>query len=171
MVEHARKERLRHAAAGDLKAGVIKAQATKDAKTPQPGLAVEFGGNWLGFRDRANRHRETSEAFLTSRIERSDVRRPIRFSWRFRRNRFDLDSYMLATTVVNPFWPVTTAAPGGEDRAFGQRPRRRSSNGGWTTYPMAAFVTKKRQACDQSVKRGYWVAKEHTGRTNPATPR
>ena len=47
------KELLQHAAAGDLrKPEVIRAQARRMLQDPRiRALAVEFGGNWLGFRD------------------------------------------------------------------------------------------------------------------------
>ena len=71
-------ELLRHAAAGDLhEPEVIKAQARRMLQDPRSrALAVEFGGNWLGFRDFEQIGTVDRERFpvIQRRIERRDVR-------------------------------------------------------------------------------------------------
>ena len=71
-------ELLRHAAAGDLhQPEVIKAQARRMLQDPRiRALAVEFGGNWLDFRDFEQIGTVDRERFpvIQRRIERGDVR-------------------------------------------------------------------------------------------------
>jgi hypothetical protein len=169
-------ELLRHAAAGDLhEPEVIKAQARRMLQDPRiRALAVEFGGNWLDFRDFGQIGTVDRERFPSFNDELRDAmfEEPIRFLLNvFQYNRSILDFLYARDTFVNPVLA----------RHYGMRVRGDES--AWVRFqdadpydrggllPMAAFLTKNAPGLRTSpVKRGYWVAKNVLGEQIPPPP-
>lgn len=170
-------ELLRHAAAGDLhQPEVIKAQARRmlqDARIRA--LAVEFGGNWLDFRDfekigTVDRARFPS---FSDGLREAMFEEPIRFLLDvFRHNRSILDLLYARDTFVNPTLARHYGMPpGGNDESVWVRvpDADRYDRGG--LLPMAAFLTKNAPGLRTSpVKRGHWVAKNILGDQIPPPP-
>ena len=169
-------ELLQHAAAGDLhEPEVIKAQARRMLQDPRiRALAVEFGGNWLDFRDFEQIGTVDRERFpsFSDELREAMFEEPVRFLLDvFQHNRSILDFLYARDTFVNP-----TLA-----RHYGMRVRGdesawvrvhiadRYDRGG--LLPMAAFLTKTAPGLRTSpVKRGYWVAKNLLGEQIPPPP-
>lgn len=171
------KELLQHAAAGDLrKPEVIKAQARRMLQDPRVrALAVEFGGNWLDFRDFEQIGTVDRERFpsFSDELRAAMFEEPIHFLLDvFRNNRSILDFLYARDTFVNPVLARHYGMPPGSgDKnawiriADADRYRR----GG--LLPMAAFLTKNAPGLRTSpVKRGYWVAKNVLGEQIPPPP-
>ncbi|MBK9168398.1 MAG: DUF1592 domain-containing protein [Bryobacterales bacterium] len=167
-------ELLQRAAAGDLhKPEVIKAQARRMLQDPRVrALAVEFGGNWLDFRDFEQIGTVDRERFPSFNDELRDAmfEEPVRFFLDVvRRNRPILDFLYARDTFVNP---VLARHYGMPDHASGWvhvPDADRYGRGG--LLPMAAFLTKNAPGLRTSpVKRGYWVAKNILGEQIPAPP-
>ncbi len=170
-------ELLRHAAAGDLRQPeVIKAQARRMLHDPRiRALAVEFGGNWLNFRDfeqigTVDRARYAS---FTDGLKQAMFEEPIRFLLDvFQHNRSILDFLYARHTFVNPMLARHYGMPptGGDDNVWTRIPHAdRYGRGG--LLPMAAFLTKNAPGLRTSpVKRGYWVAKNILGEQIPPPP-
>jgi hypothetical protein len=170
-------ELLRHAAAGGLrKPEVIKAQARRMLQDPRiRALAVEFGGNWLDFRDFEHIGTVDRERFPSFNDELRDAmfEEPVRFLLDvIRRNRPILDFLYARDTFVNPVLA----------RHYGMAPVEGESNewvhvkdadryGRGGLLAMAAFLTKNAPGLRTSpVKRGYWVAKNVLGEQIPPPP-
>jgi hypothetical protein len=170
-------ELLRHAAAGDLrKPEVVKAQVRRmldDARIRA--LAVEFGGNWLNFRDFeqiATVDREHFPSFSDG-LREAMFEEPIRFLIDvFRHNRSILDCLYARDTFVNPVLARHYGMPpfGSDESVWVRVPDAdRYGRGGLLT--MAAFLTKNAPGLRTSpVKRGYWVAKNILGEQIPPPP-
>ena len=170
-------ELLRHAAAGDLhKPEVIKAQARRMLQDPRiRALAVEFGGNWLDFRDFEQIGTVDRERFpsFSDELREAMFEEPIRFLLDvFRRNRSILDFLYARDTFVNPVLARHYGMPpAGDDESVWVRvpDADRYDRGG--LLPMAAFLTKNAPGLRTSpVKRGYWVAKNILGDQIPPPP-
>ncbi len=171
------KELLQHAAAGDLhQPAVIKAQARRMLQDSRSrALAVEFGGNWLGFRDfeqigTVDRARFPS---FNDELRGAMFEEPIRFLLDvFRRNRSILDFLYARDTFVNPTLALHYGMPavGSEANVWTRVPDAgRYDRGG--LLPMAAFLTKNAPGLRTSpVKRGYWVARNLLGDQIPPPP-
>ncbi len=171
------KELLQHAAAGDLhQPAVIRAQARRMLQDSRiRALAVEFGGNWLGFRDfeqigTVDRARFPS---FNDELREAMFEEPIRFLLDvFRRNRSILDFLYARDTFVNPTLARHYGMPavGSEANVWIRVPDAgRYDRGG--LLPMAAFLTKNAPGLRTSpVKRGYWVAKNILGDQIPPPP-
>jgi hypothetical protein len=170
-------ELLRHAAAGDLhKPEVIKAQARRmlqDARTRA--LAVEFGGNWLDFRDFQQIGTVDRERFpaFSDGLRDAMFEEPVRFLLDvFRHNRSILDFLYAPDTFVNPTLARHYGMPPGasEESVWVRVPDAgRFHRGGLLS--MAAFLTKNAPGLRTSpVKRGYWVAKNILGDQIPPPP-
>ncbi len=171
------KELLQHAAAGDLhQPAVIRAQARRMLQDSRiRALAVEFGGNWLGFRDfeqigTVDRARFPS---FNDELREAMFEEPIRFLLDvFRRNRSILDFLYARDTFVNPTLARHYGMPAVESEAsvWTRVPDAgRYDRGG--LLPMAAFLTKNAPGLRTSpVKRGYWVAKNLLGDQIPPPP-
>ena len=169
-------ELLRHAAEGDLhEPEVIKAQARRMLQDPRiRALAVEFGGNWLAFRDFEQIGTVDRERFPSFSDELRDAmfEEPIRFLMDvFQHNRSILDFLYARDTFVNPILA----------RHYGMLVRGDESS--WVRFhdaghydrggllPMAAFLTKNAPGLRTSpVKRGYWVARNVLGEQIPPPP-
>jgi hypothetical protein len=170
-------ELLRHAAAGDLrKPEIIKAQARRMLQDPRiRALAVEFGGNWLDFRDFKQIGTVDRERFpsFSDELKEAMFEEPVRFLLDvFRRNRSILDCLYARDTFVNPILARHYGMPaGGDDLSVWVRvpDADRYDRGG--LLPMAAFLTKNAPGLRTSpVKRGYWVAKNILGDQIPPPP-
>ncbi|HUQ91045.1 MAG TPA: DUF1592 domain-containing protein [Bryobacteraceae bacterium] len=171
------KELLQHAAAGDLNnPEIIKAQARRMLQDPRiRALAVEFGGNWLDFRDFENIGTVDRERFpsFSDKLRGAMFEEPIRFLLDvFRRNRSILDFLYARDTFVNPILArhYGMAAEGGDESVWVRvADADRYGRGG--LLPMAAFLTKNAPGLRTSpVKRGYWVAKNVLGDQIPPPP-
>ena len=171
------KELLRHAAVGDLRRPeVIKAQARRMLQDPRTrALSVEFGGNWLGFRDFEQIGTVDRERFpsFNDELRAAMFEEPIRFLLDvFRRNRSILDFLYARDTFVNPVLARHYGMPpAGDDKNAWVRvaDADRYERGG--LLPMAAFLTKNAPGVRTSpVKRGYWVAKNILGDQIPPPP-
>ena len=171
------KELLQHAAAGDLhEPEVIKAQARRMLQDPRiRALAVEFGGNWLDFRDFEQIGTVDRERFpsFSDELREAMFEEPIRFLLDvFRHNRSILDFLYARDTFVNPVLARHYGMPpgGGDESVWVRVPDAdRYDRGG--LLPMAAFLTKNAPGLRTSpVKRGYWVAKNILGDQIPPPP-
>ena len=170
-------ELLRHAAAGDLrKPEVIKAQARRMLQDPRiRALAVEFGGNWLDFRDFKQIGTVDRERFpsFSDELKEAMFEEPVRFLLDvFRHNRSILDFLYARDTFVNPILARHYGMPpeGSDESVWVRVPDAdRYDRGG--LLPMAAFLTKNAPGLRTSpVKRGYWVAKNILGDQIPPPP-
>jgi hypothetical protein len=170
-------ELLRHATAGDLrKPEVIKAQARRMLQDPRSrALAVEFGGNWLGFRDFEQIGTVDRERFssFSDQLRNAMFEEPIRFLLDvFRRNRSILDFLYAKDTFVNPILARHYGMPPeGDDPSVWVRVSDADRYGRGGLLPMAAFLTKNAPGLRTSpVKRGYWVVKNILSEQIPPPP-
>jgi mono/diheme cytochrome c family protein len=171
------KELLQHAAAGDLrKPEVIRAQARRMLRDPRiRALAVEFGGNWLDFRDFEQIGTVDRGRFpaFSDELREAMFEEPVHFLLDvFRHNRSILDFLYAPDTFVNPVLARHYGMPPG---ASGKNDWVRVSDadryGRGGLLPMAAFLTKNAPGLRTSpVKRGYWVAKNILGDQIPPPP-
>jgi hypothetical protein len=164
---------LKHAAAGDLhQPAVIKAQARRMLQDSRVrALAVEFGGNWLDFRDFEQIGTVDRERFpaFNDELRAAMFEEPVRFLLDvFQRNRPILDFLYARDTFVNPVLARHYGMP--EPKAWAHvSDADRYGRGG--LLPMAAFLTKNAPGLRTSpVKRGYWVAKNLLGDQIPPPP-
>jgi hypothetical protein len=170
-------ELLRRAAAGELRdPEVIKAQARRMLQDPRlRALAVEFGGNWLAFRDFEQIGTVDRERFpvFTAELKDSMFEEPIRFLLDvFQHNRPILDFLYARDTFVNPVLARHYGMPiGGNDDSVWVRVPDAERYGRGGLLPMAVFLTKNAPGLRTSpVKRGYWVAKNLLGEQIPPPP-
>jgi hypothetical protein len=170
-------ELLQHAAAGDLhQPEVIKAQARRMLQDSRSrALAVEFGGNWLDFRDFEQIGTVDRERFpsFSDELREAIFEEPVRFLLDvFRHNRSILDFLYARDTFVNPVLARHYGMPPGassESVWVRVSDADRYDRGG--LLPMAAFLTKNAPGLRTSpVKRGYWVAKNVLGEQIPPPP-
>ena len=169
-------ELLRHAAAGNLhEPKVIKAQARRMLQDPRiRALAVEFGGNWLDFRDFEQISTVDRERFpsFSDELREAMFEEPIRFLLDvFQHNRSILDFLYARDTFVNPMLArhYGMLVRGDESAWVRFQGADRYDRGG--LLPMAAFLTKNAPGLRTSpVKRGYWVAKNILGEQIPPPP-
>jgi hypothetical protein len=170
-------ELLRRAAAGDLhQPEVIKAQARRMLQDSRSrALAVEFGGNWLDFRDFEQIGTVDRERFpsFSDELREAMFEEPIRFLLDvFRHDRPILDVLYARDTFVNPVLARHYGMPpvaGDENVWVRVSDADRYDRGG--LLPMAAFLTKNAPGLRTSpVKRGYWVAKNILGDQIPPPP-
>ena len=166
-----------HAAAGDLhRPDVLAGQARRmlrDARVR--GLALEFGGNWLGFR-RFEEHNGVDRArfpSFTNELRQAMFEEPVRFLVDLAsRDRSVLDLLDADHTFVNPILAKHYGMPvpeSGPDEWARVDDARRFGRGGLP--PMAVFLTANSPGLRTSpVKRGYWVVRRALGETIPAPP-
>jgi len=171
------KELMDHAASGDLgKPEIIKGQARRMLQDSRiRGLAVEFGGNWLGFRDFEQIGTVDRERFssFNDELKEAMFEEPIHFLMDvFRHNRSILDFLYARDTFVNPVLARHYGMPPNESDKnvwVGIPDADRYDRGG--ILPMAAFLTKNAPGLRTSpVKRGYWVARNILGDQIPPPP-
>jgi mono/diheme cytochrome c family protein len=170
-------ELLQHAAAGDLhRPQVIKAQGRRMLQDPRVrALAVEFGGNWLDFRDFQHLGTVDRQRFpvFSDPLRDAMFEEPIRFLLDvFRHNRSVLDFIYASDTFVNPVLARHYGMPtGGNDDSVWVHVPNADRYGRGGVLPMAVFLTKNAPGLRTSpVKRGYWVAKNVLGEQIPPPP-
>lgn len=168
-------ELLQRAAAGQLhQPDVIKAQARRMLRDPRSrALAVEFGGNWLDFRDFRQIGTVDRERFpaFSDGLKEAMFEEPVLFLLDvFRRNRPLFDFLYARDTFVNPVLAKHYGMPPTNGNTWTHiTDADRYERGG--LLPMAAFLTKNAPGLRTSpVKRGYWVAKNVLGEQIPPPP-
>jgi hypothetical protein len=170
-------ELLRHAAAGDLqRADVLLAQTRRMLKVPRVhGMAAEFTGNWLGFRQFETNNSVDRERFPTfnDSLRLAMFEEPIRFMEdTISNNRSALDLLYGNYTFVNPELARHYGIPGvtGDANTWVRiDDAARYGRGG--LLPMAVFLTQNSPGLRTSpVKRGNWVVTRVLGVKIPPPP-
>src|SRR5579862_4697783 len=170
-------ELLAHAAAGDLqKNDVLIAQVRRMLKDGRVrGLATEFGGNWLDFRQFETHNAVDRDRFpsFNNELREAMFQEPIRMiEDAFRNNRSALDLLYGNYTFVNPALAKHYGMPdvaGNDDSWVRVEDANRYQRGG--LIPMSVFLTANSPGLRTSpVKRGYWVVRRVLGETIPPPP-
>jgi mono/diheme cytochrome c family protein len=170
-------ELLRHAAAGDLqKPDVLLAQTKRMLKDQRVrGLATEFTGNWLGFRQFETNNSVDRQRFpaFDNDLREAMFQEPVRFMEDVvSNNRSVLDLIYGNYTFVNP--PLArhygmTAVAGDVNTWVRVDDAARYGRGG--LLPMAVFLTQNSPGLRTSpVKRGNWVVQKVLGIRVPPPP-
>ena len=170
-------ELLAHAIAGDLhQPEVLIAQTRRMLRDSRVrGMAVEFGGNWLGFRQFENHNSVDRERFpsFTNELRSAMFEEPVQFFTHVVQENLPISDFLFADhTYVNP----ALAAHYGlatKDAAENQWTRinnvRPAGRGG--LLPMSVFQTQNAPGLRTSpVKRGYWVVRQLLGEHIPPPP-
>ena len=170
-------ELLRHAAAGDLqKTAVLLAQTRRMIQDDRiSGLATEFTGNWLGFRQFETNNTVDRERFpsFNNDLRKAMFQEPIRFvADAIRNNRPVLDLLYGDYTFVNSVLAEHYGMPplkGGPNEWVRVEGASSYARGG--LLPMAVFLTQNSPGLRTSpVKRGNWVVKRVLGEVIPPPP-
>jgi len=170
-------ELLARAASGDLqKPEVIAAEAQRMVKDDRAhDLAVEFGGNWLGFRQFEQINTVDHERFpaFNNDLREAMFEEPVHFLEDvIRNNRPVLDLVYGKYTFVNPVLAKHYGMPdvtGGNDHWVRVDDADRYGRGG--VLPMAVFLTLNAPGLRTSpVKRGNWVVRRIMGDEIPPPP-
>ena len=170
-------ELLKAAAAGTLRRpDVLRAQTRRMLKDPRVrGLATEFTGNWLGFRQFENNNAVDRERFPTFNNELREAMflEPIQFiQHALSEDRSVLDLLYADYTYVNPVLAQHYGFPevkGGANTWIRVDGASRYGRGG--LLPMAVFLTQNSPGLRTSpVKRGNWVVQRVLGEVVPPPP-
>jgi hypothetical protein len=170
-------ELLRHAAANDLqKPGVLLAQTRrmmKDARVR--GLATEFTGNWLSFRQFETNNTVDRQRFpaFTNDLREAMFQEPVRFvEDAVSNNRSVLDLLYGNYTFVNPVLAKHYGMPEVKgDANTWVRVDDANHYGRGGLLPMAVFLTQNSPGLRTSpVKRGNWVVQRVLGIRIPPPP-
>jgi hypothetical protein len=171
-------ELLEHAAAGDLHTPEVLLAQTRRLLADERvrGLAVEFAGNWLGFRRFEEHNGVDRERFagFTNELRQAMYEEPIRFVVDLaRRNRPVFDLLDADRTFVNPVLARHYGIPLPEESPAEAWVEvvdvGRVGRGG--LLPMAVFLTANSPGLRTSpVKRGYWVVRRLLGEHIPPPP-
>jgi hypothetical protein len=170
-------ELLRHAASGDLqKPDVMLAQARRMLKDPRMlGLATEFTGNWLGFRQFETNNSVDRARFpsFNNDLREAMFQEPIRFMQDLiSNNRSVLNLIYGDYTFVNPVLAQHYGIPGiaGNANSWVRvDDAEHYARGG--LLPMAVFLTQNSPGLRTSpVKRGNWVVQKVLGVRVPPPP-
>jgi hypothetical protein len=170
-------ELLRHAAANDLqKPGVLLAQTRRMLKDPRvAGMATEFTGNWLSFRQFESNNSVDRGRFPTFNddLRKAMFQEPIRFVQDAMVNNHSvLDLLYGNYTFVNPPLAAHYGIPdvkGPVDNWVRVDHADRYGRGG--LLPMAVFMTQNSPGLRTSpVKRGNWVVQRVLGTRVPPPP-
>jgi hypothetical protein len=170
-------ELMRHAAAGDLQSPkVLLAQTRRMLKDSRVrGLATEFTGNWLSFRQFETNNSVDRARFPTfnSDLREAMFQEPIRFMEdAISNNRSVLDLLYGNYTFVNPPLAQHYGIPGitGDVNNWVRvDDAARYGRGG--LLPMAVFLTQNSPGLRTSpVKRGHWVVQQVLGVRIPPPP-
>jgi len=170
-------ELLRHAAANDLqKPGVLLAQTRRMLKDPRvKGMATEFTGNWLSFRQFESNNSVDRGRFPTFNddLRKAMFQEPIRFVQDAMVNNHSvLDLLYGNYTFVNPPLAAHYGIPdvkGPVDNWVRVDHADRYGRGG--LLPMAVFMTQNSPGLRTSpVKRGNWVVQRVLGTRVPPPP-
>jgi hypothetical protein len=170
-------ELLAHAAKGDLENPKVLSEETsrmlKDERARD--LAVEFGGNWLQFRQFEQHNAVDRERFpsFNNDLREAMFEEPVRFLENVIRNdRPVLDLIYGKYTFVNPVLAKHYGMPavaGGNDTWVRVDDADRYGRGG--LLPMAVFLTLNAPGLRTSpVKRGHWLVQSVIGEQIPAPP-
>ncbi len=170
-------ELLRHAAAGDLhRPEVLLTQARRMLKDRRvSGLATEFTGNWLSFRQFETNNSVDRERFptFTNDLREAMFEEPVRFMEdTVINNRSILDLLYGNYTFVNPVLARHYGIPGinGNPNTW-VRVDNAASYGRGGLLPMAVFLTQSSPGLRTSpVKRGFWVVQKVLGVRIPPPP-
>ncbi len=170
-------ELLSHAAAGDLRNPEVLIQQAhrmlKDERVRD--MAIEFGGNWLSFRqfeDIGTVDRQRFPSF-TGDLREAMFQEPVRFIEDvIRSNRSVLDLLYGNYTFVNPVLARHYGMPdvaGPSDGWVRVNDADQYGRGG--VLPMAVFLTENAPGLRTSpVKRGHWLVKQVLGEVIPPPP-
>ena len=170
-------ELLAHAAAGDLrKPDVLAAEARRMLKDDRVrDMAVEFGGNWLDFRQFEDLNSVDRQRFpvFTNDLREAMFQEPVHFLTDvIRNNRSVLDLLYGDYTFVNPVLAKHYGMPavdGGPDHWVRVDNAHEYGRGG--ILPMAAFLTQNAPGLRTSpVKRGHWLVQKVLGEMIPPPP-
>jgi hypothetical protein len=175
-------ELMTHAVAGDLqRPEVLMAQARRLLKDERSrGLATEFGGNWLDFRQFETHNAVDRDRFpeFTNDLREAMFQEPIRFIENlFRTNGSALDMLYGNYTFVNPTLAKFYGVPdirskdgkGRDDDWVRVDDAGQYHRGG--LLPMSVFMTQNSPGLRTSpVKRGYWVVHRVLGERIPPPP-
>ncbi len=170
-------ELLRHARAGDLNnPGVLLAETRRMLKNPKAvGLATEFTGNWLGFRQFETNNSVDRQRFpaFTNDLREAMFQEPIHFMQDvIANNRSVLDLLYGDYTFVNPVLAAHYGMPevaGDKDHWVRVDDAARYNRGG--LLPMAVFLTQNSPGLRTSpVKRGVWFVEKLLGIPIPPPP-
>lgn len=170
-------ELLAHAAKQDLhQPDVLTAQVRRMLKDPRAtGMATEFGGNWLGFRQFEQYNSVDRARFpsFNDDLREAMFQEPIRFiADMIANDRPVLDLVYGKYTFVNPVLAKHYGMPpvsGGNDHWVHVDDADRYGRGG--ILPMAVFLTMNAPGLRTSpVKRGKWVVQSVMGIPIPAPP-
>lgn len=171
---------LAHAEAGDLhQTDVLAQQVQRMLADPKiRGLAIEFGGNWLDFRQFEQHNAVDRIKFPTfdNDLRQAMFEEPVHFITDLAmRDGSVLDFLYGDYTFVNPplakhyGMPVPSQYEQDSDAWF--RVDHASQYGRGGLLPMSVFLTKNAPGLRTSpVKRGYWVVKRLLGEHIPAPP-
>jgi len=166
-----------HAVAGDLqRPEVLMAQARRMLKDERSrGLATEFAGNWLDFRQFETHNAVDRDRFpeFTNDLREAMFQEPIRFiESLFRTNGSALDMLYGNYTFVNPTLAKFYGVPdvkGKDDDWVRVDDAGQYHRGGLLT--MSVFLTHNSPGLRTSpVKRGYWVVHRVLGERIPPPP-
>jgi hypothetical protein len=170
-------ELLQHAAAGDLrKPDVLVAQTRRMLKDPRmSGLATEFTGNWLGFRQFETNNSVDRGRFpaFNDDLREAMFQEPIRLvEDTISRDGSVLDFLYGNYTFVNPPLAKHYGIPGvSGDVNHWVRIDNASQYGRGGLLPMAVFLTQNSPGLRTSpVKRGNWVVQRVLGIRVPPPP-
>jgi mono/diheme cytochrome c family protein len=170
-------ELLVHAAKGDLQnPKVLSAETSRMLKDQRArDLSVEFGGNWLGFRQFEQHNAVDRERFpaFNNDLRESMYEEPIRFLENVIRNdRPIFDLIYGKYTFVNPVLAKHYGMPpvSGDNETW-VRVDDANHYGRGGMLPMAVFLTLNAPGLRTSpVKRGHWLVQRVIGEEIPAPP-
>ncbi len=168
---------LAHAAAGDLsKPAVLIAEARRMLKDHRArGLATEFAGNWLGFRNFENHNAVDRDRFptFTNQLREAMFEEPVRFLSDMLRNNLPVlnllyGNYAIVNPVLAKHYGMPVPAVGADEWVRVENARDYDRSG---VLAMSVFLTQNAPGLRTSpVKRGYWVARRVLGEVIPPPP-
>lgn len=157
--------------------GVLRAEVARMLEDPRArGLAVEFGGHWLGFRHFLSHNSVDRGKFpeFDDELRQAMFEEPVRFTLDLIRNDRSVLEFLYADhTFVNRVLAKHYGIEGGVE--FGPDGWTRIDNadrfGRGGLLPMSVFMTKHSPGLRTSpVKRGFWVVRQLLGEHIPAPP-
>lgn len=168
---------MKRAASGDLvERDVLLAETRRMLKDPRVrGLATEFAGNWLGFRQFENINTVDRERFpsFTNDLREAMFQEPVRFIEDALSNNGSVPDLLYGNyTFVNPVLARHYGMPDIEGSAgTWVRVDNASRYGRGGLLPMAVFLTQNSPGLRTSpVKRGNWVVTRLLGEAIPPPP-
>ncbi|MCR9291441.1 MAG: DUF1592 domain-containing protein [bacterium] len=162
-----------------LQPEVLKAHASRMLRDPKVrGLALEFAGNWLGFRQFESHNSVDRERFpqFDDALRLAMYEEPVRFTLDILQNNRPVLEWLYGQhTFANA---ILAKHYGMEEAAWKAQPPERwlrvesaDAFGRGGILPMAVFMTQNSPGLRTSpVKRGYWVVRNLLGESIPAPP-